>query len=582
MHGASALKNVTGDDHSASHSSDRDGSSSDGGDVVFDAGSVDAELGPEGEANKVREGQHDEKEIESLALPEDLSSLERIYILVKSDNEVQHIALLTLLPQYMEEVWAATDAVADSDALAAQAQAQAQAEIVSVLQNVLCQLQSLLPSILQKEEWMRNVILDNVRRIIEAARSSESRDILLACSLDLSSQLATRTSYGHASAEDVKVMQAMISILGLILSTAQQKQLRELAKAVCQDIDTEVRAAMALELGHLATADSDWFEQHMLGEFVELLRDEEIDVKTAAVEGLGKVASSVSASRFWEEVMPVFLTQHECLVCHAGDQGWLTTYSKEAQLLRESALALGPALHACESFLKESMQEHDSVLSRALDAFSPCVVSVDITTRCLCAYIMPGLVKTLGPGNYAKYLDAHYQELAADSAVEVRKTVVDSLEPVCVLLGKQRVARYLANMIQTLCRDGDREVRRVLVNAWPTIQDKFVVADPQHRASLLESLFSPCMDLLLPPWIDNVVRTDWRYRVAGLEAFDKLPSDLYDSSRVRQRCVPTFFDLMRNGAEPLRRAAARSLARIVATNPSAQKDAGLLHEIKSH
>lgn len=583
-------------------------------DVVFDPQTF-AGSASENEASKVQEGLHDETEIEKLTLDENLPMYERLKILVNSENRFQQMAAFSLLPLHIKSL---NDGRSAGQALA----------------TFLCSLRPLLQSSMaDPDEMIRGLMMKHVMDLIESARFYETRQVMISCALDLCTKNAIQSSYGPTTEENAQGLESMLFVieqlignkdinfkehderasnfhslckgtlsnvrssgtrafgarlLGLMarvkyldrLTDTQRSEIQVLTLALCQDVDTEVRQAMSVEIGCLATENPTWFENNAMNDFVELLQDEEVDVRCGAMTSLGPIAQAITQRSFKETILPLFMKHVETFVGYSQDEGWFDLNIKEAQLVRELVLSLGPAIYTFEADAKSEIQDPKSSLSKLVGAYRCYARARDPTTRRVCIYIFPGVLKTIGAGNFLKYLQEVFEALCTDEESIVRVCASKVIEPVVEILGKQRVSRHLIDLLKAMCKDSSLEVRNNILDSWLSIQDKFLVADLKQRTTILDSMFDITMSLLLPDPQCSVVKNNWRYRVKGLETLISLPKDIYDDKLLHQRSVPALINYMRYGGEPLRLAAARALSWFVINNSASQLDARLVHDIK--
>lgn len=183
-------------------------------------------------------------------------------------------------------------------------------------------------------------------------------------------------------------------------------------------------------------------------ELKELLKDEELVVQSAAVEGLVQLLDFLPSDIRQAQVFP-FLHS----LC---DEGSAAMHVCLARLLGDIFVKMVPELLEDEVIL-------------LLDAYKGLSLEADEDVRQHCAYNFPAVLKTIGARKYSTLLHATYVQYVQDTSPTVRCTAAACFHEVAKILGKERTASYLKESFNSLLKDPALIVQSKLFAILPSV-----------------------------------------------------------------------------------------------------------------
>ncbi|KNE59857.1 hypothetical protein AMAG_05310 [Allomyces macrogynus ATCC 38327] len=225
------------------------------------------------------------------------------------------------------------------------------------------------------------------------------------------------------------------------------------ALSLCQDTDQEVRASMGLQLAQFArSVDSKTRHDRILPEFVDLILDEEVGVREAAVQGLSHVLDCLPVDAKRTYVIPT----------------WTATLG-DVQLAKVLAREFGVFFWHCKACMTEA--DMATFIKYYLDQAQ----ATDMDVRVHCAYNMPAMVKSLGTD--ARLMTA-ISKLCNDPQVVVRHRMCLCLSVLADLLGAE-CYQHLRTSFFTLFGDNEH-IFETLLPSLDAITRRFL-ADPAFQ-----------------------------------------------------------------------------------------------------
>ncbi|KAE9048390.1 hypothetical protein PR002_g514 [Phytophthora rubi] len=262
---------------------------------------------------------------------------------------------------------------------------------------------------------------------------------------------------------------AVIALLPRIGTSLKKTQMM----ALCQDTDAEVRKCMCIQLDGLARAVG---EEHacseLLPELLELLQDEEEQVKQTAFLTLVSLIDFFPAKDRVKLIIPEFVSMAESLpdylVPSLTEQfGHLVT---KLSALNHLGNDIGQAL--LQSYAKLCSHE-------------------ELEIRQFCAYNFPAIVKAFGTTYASTLMDDLLAKLASDPNEEVRHSIAAGIHEVAVLLGQQRALRYLRTLVLNLMNDESPLVQGMAISRSPQLLSAMINPnDEEQKAAILDSIIN--------------------------------------------------------------------------------------------
>ncbi|KAE9028369.1 hypothetical protein PF011_g1614 [Phytophthora fragariae] len=328
--------------------------------------------------------------------------------------------------------------------------------------------------------------------------------------------------------------------------------------ALCQDTDAEVRKCMCIQLDGLARAVG---EEHacseLLPELLELLQDEEEQVKQTAFLTLVSLIDFFPAKDRVKLIIPEFVSMAESLpdylVPSLTEQfGHLVT---KLSALNHLGNDIGQAL--LQSYAKLCSHE-------------------ELEIRQFCAYNFPAIVKAFGTTYASTLMDDLLAKLASDPNEEVRHSIAAGIHEVAVLLGQQRALRYLRTLVLNLMNDESPLVQGMAISRSPQLLSAMINPnDEEQKAAILDSIIKSVIEYheILPPSRN-------RDQLVFLETMQQFPS-WFSSTQMYEMVIPIIFDFIEGGARPVQLLAMHVVLKCIRYNDTASHRYSLLSRLRS-
>jgi hypothetical protein len=397
-------------------------------------------------------------------------------------------------------------------------------------------------------------------------------------------------------------------------------------EGLCQDVDADVRRAACEQIGSVsAAAPAELVKSGLWSEFLELRKDEEMNVRLAVLGALEALPLHVPESVMHEQLLPWFQKQvfegegatflsgllnstlsgglgagagtgasagaaaggfgHASFAADRVSSAHFVDDGKRMLFATTIARVLGPVILGLKSLAKTQLASADagSALGQLLALYQSLARSDRTELRRLCAFNWPGVLACVGGANYAKWLDATFQALVCDDSDAVRTLMARSMHETAAALGKPRMARYGVGPLCALLADRSPAVRKALASHLVDVLDGLSVSDETQRKASFATLLRPTAEFLLPPLGRRAGAAephDWRARARGIERLKRV-HDHFQSEDLAPLVLPVLLDYMREGAEPLRLAACGALAWLMRRNKAVAGDVRVIHDVKA-
>ena len=339
-------------------------------------------------------------------------------------------------------------------------------------------------------------------------------------------------------------------------SSTYHSRLKEPITRLCQDTDSEVRAAMCNQLVTLhPLLGSPHFEQQAQPLLEELASDEEAHVRGMVLTVLTSLLQKLPAKTCKATVVPLM---HRC-VSEVSDpqrvtpltdyKGWCiaSRLAKLFQQLEESHL-----LQLQHN--KHSTATVGSGLNLFVKAWANLGRSADAEVRRLVAEAIPFVINAVGARQYEQSVHVTLDTLAGDPDANVRAEVSGLLGTVAGTIGNERSHKFLKQPVLKLLSDTDSYAPDRIAPSIPAIAKQFKASERSVRIKTLTELFSSMVGSV--EHFKEVM--NWRgeqHVMAGLsEIADSLPND-----KLYELVFPMCIRCLNQGAVPLRHQAAQTL-----------------------
>ncbi|TYZ62534.1 hypothetical protein PybrP1_012716 [[Pythium] brassicae (nom. inval.)] len=328
--------------------------------------------------------------------------------------------------------------------------------------------------------------------------------------------------------------------------------------ALCQDTDAEVRRCMCIQVDALARAVGEEKAcSDLLPELLELLQDEEEQVKQAAFLALLSLLDFFSPAERIKRVIPEFLN----LIEADPDYLMLSIAEQYGSIVTKLATLNHLGGDTAPAFLQ---------------SYAKLCAKEDAQIRQFCAYNFPAIVKAFG-GTYVPLLmDDLLVKLCNDPVEKVRYHVAAGIHEIVLLLGQQRAQRYLKPLCITLLRDEAPLVQGMAIARVPQIMSSmFAASDEDAKASVLDAVIKAIIQFhsVLPASRN-------REQLAFVETLQSFPS-FCSSMQMYEMVIPILFDLVEDGARPVQLLAVHVLVKCIRKNDVASHRYSLLSKLRN-
>lgn len=368
--------------------------------------------------------------------------------------------------------------------------------------------------------------------------------------------LATSASAIEQTAEArVLACKLIGAIVPYISSSAFNSYLRDKVNPLCQDTDSEVRAAMCNELPNICTLlGPQQAAQLIIPALEELASDEEAYVRGVTLTTLSNLLQKLSADTVKSSVLPLM---HRC-VSEASDPQRITPSADYKGWSIASRLT--KVLDKLENNSTLQQWNHSTAntspggLNLFVKAWSNLGLSADAEVRKLIAQATPNVIRALGPRHYGHSVHETLAALADDPEGSVRAEVASVLGDVSEAIGRERSHKFLKQAVLKLLGDTGSEAPDKIAPHLSRILRHLKVPEESTRMKTSRELLNS-MVTSIERFRDHI---DWRgeqHVLQGIsEIADSLPHD-----KLPEIIFPICFRCLNYGAVPLRKQAASTL-----------------------
>ena len=332
--------------------------------------------------------------------------------------------------------------------------------------------------------------------------------------------------------------------------------LKEPITRLCQDTDSEVRAAMCNQLVTLhPLLGSPHFVEQAQPLLEELASDEEAHVRGMVLTVLTLLLQKLPAETCKATVVPLMLrcvsevSDPQRVTPLTDYKGWCiaSRLAKLFQQLEEShLLQLQHNRHSTATV--------GSGLNLFVKAWANLGRSADAEVRRLVAEAIPSVIHAVGARQYEQSVHVTLDTLAGDPDSNVRAEVSGLLGTVAGTIGNERSHKLLKQPVLKLLSDTDSYAPDRIAPSIPAIAKQFKASERSVRIKTLTELFSSMVGSV--EHFEELM--NWRgeqHVMAGLsEIADSLPND-----KLYELVFPMCIRCLNQGAVPLRHQAAQTL-----------------------
>ncbi|ETI43740.1 hypothetical protein F441_11273 [Phytophthora nicotianae CJ01A1] len=328
--------------------------------------------------------------------------------------------------------------------------------------------------------------------------------------------------------------------------------------SLCQDTDAEVRKCMCIQLDGLARAVG---EEHackeLLPELLELLNDEEEQVKQIAFLALLSLFDFFPARDRTKQIIPEFIGIAESLPDYL------------VPLLAEQYGQLVTKLATLNHVGNDTGQVF-------LQGYSKLCSHEEQEIRQYCAYNFPAIVKAFGSTYISTLMDDLLAKLASDPSEEVRHHIAAGIHEVALLLGQHRAMRYLKVLVLSLMNDESPVVQGMAISRVPQLLPAMInPSDEDQKTAILDSIIKSVAEYhTILPSSRN------RDQLVFLETLQSFPS-WFSSTQMYEMVIPIIFDFIEDGARPVQLLAMQVVLKCIRYNDTASHRYSLLSRLRT-
>ncbi|XP_068454819.1 serine/threonine-protein phosphatase 4 regulatory subunit 4 [Clinocottus analis] len=333
-----------------------------------------------------------------------------------------------------------------------------------------------------------------------------------------------------------------------------KKELLPLARSLCQDEESAVRACMCRQLESISRATGvEDTRTELLPELVELARDEEGGVRLAAFDTIINLMDMMDADHRLHVVVPMVMS-----VCEVS-----------SQVDEDAVASLSFQFGKVCSRLAGSLTDEEK--ARLLQRFKVlCVAGLqtegnqtDESTliRCNCCYNLPAMVVFSDSAHFLSELYPSFSSLCCDPQVSVRRSAAASFHQVVKLLGSN--VQLVHKELLALLQDEALEVLDALMNH---LEETLEAVLSRGENLVLDNKFPELLSALLLAEQKVGSSLRWRLHEKLLQRYSCLARLLPGELLHQNFSIRIFSILTTNKVLPVQREAARTFCTFLRYN----------------
>ncbi|XP_072218975.1 serine/threonine-protein phosphatase 4 regulatory subunit 4 [Leuresthes tenuis] len=492
------------------------------------------------------------EEIDQLTVDEDLNDIERAVYLLSVGQEVQQVSVISNLPSLVRQTPAETfrrvvpkvrDILNGADA---EIQLVAATSFLTILQDDIILIHTHTYSIL------KTVLLHLNHR--------DTAPVCLTCTC-LSLQVLSPLLYQNQMSHCVQARLASCRILGKVAckfdSHIVKKELLPLARSLCQDVESEVRACMCRQLENIARSlGMDETRTELLPELVELAGDEESSVRLATFDTIINLMEMMDGDDQLHVLVPMVMA-----VCDAASQ-------VDEAVMTSLSFQFGKLCSSLAGSLSDEQK------SRFLEKFKLLCVSGLQTEgnppdgnneftliRCNCCYNLPAMLVFVDSAHFLSELYPLFSGLCNDPEVIVRQSAAATFHQVVKLLGSN--VHLVHKELLLLLQDNTLEVLDALMNH---LEETLEVVLSRGENLALDNRLPELLAALLVAEQRVGCSLRWRLHEKLLQRYSCLARLLPGELLHQSFCPRIFILLTTNKVLPVQKEAARTFCTFLRYN----------------
>ncbi|KAJ3410634.1 Serine/threonine-protein phosphatase 4 regulatory subunit 4 [Chytridiales sp. JEL 0842] len=467
-----------------------------------------------------------EEEIQRYTLPEDLDEIERVLFLLRNGSNIQAMSVISSFQRLLQTNRSETISI--------------------VLPIVLEQVQgrsadfqlatgSMLIYLLEKHQLSEKYV-DMIAPAAFKLLESKDEDIVLLWADVLIASMAYMSvslieneilpgallDGGFAKPAPLRIWSCRV--LGAAAARLPSSKVEEFfrqAMVLCQDTDYEVRACMCDQLNAFVKAIKlDSSKRELMHEYVELVMDDELYVREAALSNMANLVEFADDSTKLNVILPLWRRMCD---------------EMPFRLLRLLCKEFGRFFFNCKGVISEADRKF------FLSFYHNMAKSDEEEHRSSCAYNLPAILHTLGPDSFeACRLDWVLEQLSQDSSFEVRKRIASGFHEIAKTLRKKSYM-YLRSVFLRLIHDSEVTVYQVIFDHTHDILLNFSYDEQAKRTSNFDELLFTLLRLEREYAADPTI--EWRVHFSLIKQFQHFHM-YFDSDHLFHQCVPILFKVL--------------------------------------
>lgn len=331
------------------------------------------------------------------------------------------------------------------------------------------------------------------------------------------------------------------------------------AMALCQDTDHNVRGCLALQLTKLAEAfnakpgtETKIRHDGIVDEVMELLQDEEAEVRGRAVEGTIPLLEHLPANQ--RANVTAALT-HEVYGKAQSRHGDLEMLARN----------LGPlAAQVWKGMAPEDLEVY-------MDFLREIPRCANAEARAATAFNAPAFVFALGKQHFEPALEQLVAQLAKDGLPAVRAAMARALAGVASQLDPPAAVEHLQRVLTSLLRDDSAEVRSAMLAKLPALLPLLVQPDADGNDEVVQAISKVLTTI-------QGQHSFWRQELCVVEAIG-LAARAFSPSQVQETLVPALLKSMAQASYRVSLAAGHALLALLRLSRNPQLRADTCHKL---
>nr|CCA20917.1 conserved hypothetical protein [Albugo laibachii Nc14] len=315
--------------------------------------------------------------------------------------------------------------------------------------------------------------------------------------------------------------------------------------SLCQDTDADIRKCMCIQVDSLARAIShDTADSVILDELLELLNDEEEQVKKAAFSAFLSLLDYYSSQTRRDRIIPEithFVVDQPIFIIPLLAEKYGILMTKLSSLGELSIDNTENGSHIADT------------TSMLLEGFTHLIKHEDPTIRRYCAYNFPAVVKAFRLSYLCILLENIMPALATDSDAKVRMHLAAGIHEVALIAGFNHSFRYVKPLMLQLLTDDSSQVLGKVISKTSHLLSYFTKngLSDDHKVDLVDAALRSALLYLM-----SLTEGQNRERAAFVKDLGAICA-WFSSTQLYDTVIPVLFEFLEKGTRPVQLEAIR-------------------------